>query len=68
MYGAKVTIELLNLGNTTDEAIAKVNEFLDWCDKASSKEGFTYETTDYEITIDVNAAAQWTDDHVQEEK
>ena len=67
-YGAKVTIDLLELGNTLDEAITEVNKFLDWCDKASSKEGFTYETTDYEITVDTKSAVQWSNDHVQEEE
>ena len=49
MYGAKVTIELINLGNTKEDAAINVNKFLDWCDEASSIQGFTYETTDYEI-------------------
>lgn len=68
MYRAKVIIELIELGNTSDEAVKNVNAFLDWCDEASSSQGFTYETTDYEITIDVNKASEWTDDHVQEEE
>lgn len=48
-YGAKVTIDLIDLGNTTEEAAVNVNKFLDWCDEASSVQGFVYETTDYEI-------------------
>jgi len=67
-YGAKVTIDLIELGNTLDEAVKEVNKFLDWCDKASSNEGFTYETTDYEITVDTKSAVQWSNDHVQEEE
>ena len=49
MHGAKVTINLIELGNTTEEAVVNVNKFLDWCDEASTVLGFVYETTDYEI-------------------
>lgn len=68
MYGAKVTIELINLGNTKEDAAINVNKFLDWCDEASSIQGFTYETTDYEITVDTKQAMEWYDDHIQEEE
>ena len=68
MYGAKVTIELLDLGNTVDEAIKKVNEFLDWCDKDSAHQGYTYETTDYEIIVDTKQAVKWYNDHILEEE
>ena len=49
MYGAKVIIDLIDLGNSTQEAVINVNKFLDWCDEASTIRGFVYETTDYEI-------------------
>ncbi len=68
MYGAKVTIELLNLGDTMPEAITKVNEFLDWCDIDSQHQGFIYETTDYEITVDTKQAVEWYKEHIQEEE
>ena len=68
MYGAKVTIELLDLGNTVDEAITKVNEFLDWCDKDSAHQGYTYETTDYEIIVDTKHEVKWYNDHILEEE
>ena len=68
MYGANVTIELLNLGNTTDEAITKVNEFLDWCDIDSKHQGYKYETTSYEITVDTKKAIEWYNEHIQEEE
>lgn len=68
LYGAKVSIELLDLGNTVDEAITKVNEFLDWCDINSAHQGYTYETTDYEITVDTKQAVKWYNEHVLEEE
>ena len=49
MHGAKITINLIELGNTTEEAVVNVNKFLDKCDEATSGLGFVYETTDYEI-------------------
>ena len=67
MYGAKVTIELLQLGNTLDDAVENVNKFLDWCDKESTKEGYTYETTDFEITVDTKQAMMWYEEHIIEE-
>ena len=66
MYGAKVTIDLIDLGNNLDEAIENVNAFLDWCDKASSKQEFVYETTDYEINVDTPNAVDWYNQQVQE--
>ena len=67
MYGAKVTIELLQLGNTLDDAVENVNKFLDWCDKESTKKGYTYETTDFEITVDTKQAMMWYEEHIIEE-
>lgn len=67
MYGAKVIIELVELGDDLNDAIKKVNKFLDWCDKESSPE-FTYETTDYEITVDTKQAVDWYREHVIEEE
>ena len=46
---AKVTLDLIEAGDTTEEAVAKVNKFLDWCDEASSVQGFVYESADYDI-------------------
>ena len=68
MYGAKVTIELIDLGNNMFDTIKEVNAFLDWCDKESTHQGFVYETTDYEITVDTNKAIEWYNEHIQEEE
>ena len=68
MYGAKVNIDLIELGDNLDEAIENVNAFLDWCDKASSEQEFVYETTDYEINVDTPKALDWYYQHVQEEE
>tara|TARA_R100000458_G_scaffold19400_1_gene17052 strand:- start:264 stop:470 length:207 start_codon:yes stop_codon:yes gene_type:complete len=68
MYGAKVFIELIDLGNNIDDAIKKVNAFLDWCDETSSQTDFVYETTDYEITVDTQQAIEWYNEHILEEE
>lgn len=68
MYGARVFIDLVELGNDLNDAIKKVNEFLDWCDKESTHQGFVYETTDYEITVDTNQAVEWYNEHIIEEE
>ena len=68
MYGAKITIDLLELGNNLNDANKKVNDFLNWCDKESTHQGFVYETTDYEITVNTNQAINWYNDHIIEEE
>ena len=69
MYGSKVTIDLINLGDDLNDAIKNVNTFLDWLDKASSTQTeFVYETTDYEINVDTPKALDWYYLHVQEDE